>query len=273
MTCGPSTPTSPSSSTSAQGPATRRTRRPREWIDRYRGRFDGGWDAWRERTFARQLELGVIPPGTAPLAPPAVGAGVGRARRRPSGRWPAGSWSASPASCRTPTRRSAGCVAFLEDIGDLDNTVIIFVSDNGASAEGGPEGSINDIRLTNLDPAGIDEMHERIDEIGGPAHPQQLPVGLDHGRQHPVQALEARGPRGGGGRSLHRPWPAAPAASRRGVRHQFAHAIDVLPTVLELARGRGARQRSKTSPSPTSTASSFAYLLGPDGAGRPPSAT
>ncbi len=73
-------------------------------------------------------------------------------------------------------------VAFIDDIGELDNTSIFFVSDNGASAEGGTEGSINDVRLSNLDPARHrrDARAHRGDRW--PAHPQQLPVGLDDGR-------------------------------------------------------------------------------------------
>ena len=73
-------------------------------------------------------------------------------------------------------------LSFIEDLGDADNTVVMVVSDNGASSEGGQEGTINEGRLSNFDGSGTGEMYRRIDEIGGPLEPQQLPVGLDDGR-------------------------------------------------------------------------------------------
>ncbi|HEX3947524.1 MAG TPA: sulfatase-like hydrolase/transferase, partial [Acidimicrobiales bacterium] len=126
---------------------------PAGWIDRYRGRFDGGWDRWREQTHARQLASGIIPAGTA-LSP------------RPS--WvPA--WDDLGDRERAVAARFMECFAgflshtdhqlgrfldFLATLDELDDTLVLVVSDNGASAEGGAEGSINDIRLSNLDPAG-----------------------------------------------------------------------------------------------------------------------
>src|SRR5580692_102768 len=65
--------------------------------------------------------------------------------------------------------------SFLDDTGDRDDTVVILVSDNGASSEGGSQGSINDIRLQNLDPASVGEMYERIEEIGGPTTHNNYP--------------------------------------------------------------------------------------------------
>ena len=82
---------------------------PPEWIARYKGHFDAGWDAWRDATFARQLESGLLPPGTAALAAPAVGARRGTSSRPKTKPWPRASWSASPRTCRTPTRSSAAC--------------------------------------------------------------------------------------------------------------------------------------------------------------------
>ncbi len=80
---------------------------PAEWIERYRGRFAQGWDAWREETFARQLELGVVPAGTV-LSPGRPGSRPGRASTTPARSWGNGSWNASPRSSPTPTRRSDG---------------------------------------------------------------------------------------------------------------------------------------------------------------------
>ncbi len=125
---------------------------------------------------------------------------------------------------------------FIEDLGDADNTVVIIVSDNGASSEGGKEGTINEGRLSNFEGATIEEMYDRIDEIGGPEHSQQLPMGLDHGGEHPVQTLEARGPRGRRRRPVHRPPAGRPTAVPRvgaSVGSTRTRST-LLPTVLEL---------------------------------------
>ena len=177
---------------------------PAEWIERYRGRFDRGWDVWRDETFARQHELGLLPSGT-------------RLSPRPS--WvPA--WDELSDDERRVAARFMECFAaylsytdaqigrlvdFVEERGELDDTLVVVVSDNGASAEGGRDGSINDGRMVNLDPAGPDELRRRIDEIGGPSAHNNYPVGLDDGRQHALPPLEAGGARGRRGRSLHRP--------------------------------------------------------------------
>ena len=123
---------------------------PAEWIDRYRGHFDQGWDRWRDEIFARQLATGVLGPGTE-LAP------------RPP--W-VPSWESLPDRERRVAARFMECFAaflaytddqlgrvlsFLEETGDLDDTLVMVVSDNGASSEGGPTGSINEARLSNLD--------------------------------------------------------------------------------------------------------------------------
>ena len=146
------------------------------WRERYRGRFDLGWDAWREQIFERQLATGLLPPGTV-LSP------------RPG--WvPA--WDSLDERDQAVAARFMECFAgflshtdeqigrlldFLDEIGDRDNTIVVVVSDNGASAEGGATGSINDVRMLNLDPASSDEMHERIDEIGGPLTHNNYPWG------------------------------------------------------------------------------------------------
>ncbi len=85
----------------------------------------------------------------------------------------------------------ARLLEFLERTGDRQDTLVILVSDNGASSEGGPTGSINDNRLQNFDPAGTERAGPTHRRAGRPPGPQQLPVGLDHGRQHTVQAVEA----------------------------------------------------------------------------------
>ena len=121
---------------------------PREWIDRYRGRFDDGWDAWRARTHVRQRELGIVPRGTALSARPA---------------W-VQEWAVLPAEERRVYARMmevyAGFLSHtdhhvgrlldaLARAGELDHTLVIALSDNGASAEGGPHGTFNENFIFN----------------------------------------------------------------------------------------------------------------------------
>jgi arylsulfatase A-like enzyme len=126
---------------------------PREWIDRYAGRFDGGWDRWREEVFERQQQMAIVPPGT-------------RLSQRPD--W-VDAWDSLSADRRRLYARQmevyAGFLShadhhvgrlidFLAELGELDNTLIFATSDNGASAEGGPNGSFNGRRRRRAARAG-----------------------------------------------------------------------------------------------------------------------
>jgi arylsulfatase A-like enzyme len=208
---------------------------PPEWIARYRGHFDAGWDAWREATFARQLASGLIPPSTQ-LSP------------RPS--WvPA--WEALAPEDQAVAARFMECFAaylsytdaqlarvvdYLEESGDLDNTLIILLSDNGASAEGGARGSINDGRLWNGAVTGRKELRARIDELGGPEVHNNYPWGWTMAGNTPFKRWKREVHEGGVADPCIIRMPARFGNAHAGeIRHQFAHAIDVLPTVLELA--------------------------------------
>ena len=127
------------------------------------------------------------------------------------------------------------CSRFIEDLGDADDTVVIIVSDNGASSEGGKEGTINEGRLSNFEGAGVGEMYARLDEIGGPLSHNNYPWGWTMAGNTPFKRWK---------REVHEGGVADPCivrlpTSRRateggGVRRQYAHAIDIAPTVLEL---------------------------------------
>ncbi len=206
---------------------------PREWIERYKGAFDGGWDLMRETVHARQLEMGIVPPGT---------------RLSPRPKWvPA--WEDLSDKQREVAARFMECFAaymsytdaqigrlieFLERLGELENTLIVLVSDNGASAEGGQEGSINDIRMSNLDPAGIEEMYKRIDEIGGPSTHNNYPWGWTMAGNTPFKRWKREVHEGGVADPCIVSYPKRFDVSAGQIRHQYAHAIDVMPTVLEL---------------------------------------
>jgi len=207
---------------------------PAEWIARYRGQFDGGWDAWRDATFARQLQSGLLPAGTA-LSP------------RPA--WvPA--WDELTPEDQAVAARFMECFAaylsytdaqigrvieYLGETGDLDDTVIMLCSDNGASSEGGPRGSINDVRSYNGAATGRRELRDRIDELGGPSTHNNYPWGWTMAGNTPFKRWKREVHEGGVADPCIIRLPASVRGTDAGgIRHQFAHAIDVLPTVLEL---------------------------------------
>jgi arylsulfatase A-like enzyme len=235
---------------------------PREWIERYRGHFDGGWDRWRDQTFARQLAAGFFPTGTE-LAP------------RPH--WvPA--WDDVPEREQRVAARFMECFAgflsytdaqlarlfdFLEVTGDADNTLVMLVSDNGASSEGGPSGSINDNRLENMDPAGPDELARRIDELGGPSAHNNYPWGWTMAGNTPFKRWKREVHEGGVADPCIVSWPGR-LSGRGGIRRQFAHAVDILPTVLELIGVEAPRTIDYVPQTPIDGIS-FAPLLSADG--------
>jgi arylsulfatase A-like enzyme len=232
---------------------------PREWIERYRGAFDDGWDAWRERAFARQLEMGLIPAGT---------------RLSPRPGWvPA--WDDLDAGTKALSARFMECFAgflsytdaqlgrvldFLDDTGDRADTLVVLVSDNGASAEGGAEGSINDVRLYNFDPASGAEMQARIDEIGGPLTHNNYPWGWTMAGNTPFKRWKREVHEGGVADPCIVSWPGRLHPSTAGIRRQFAHATDVAPTVLELVGVEAPSEIDSVAQSPID-GTSFAYLL------------
>jgi len=239
---------------------------PAEWIERYRGHFDRGWDHWRAETFARQLEMDLFAPGTK-MAP------------RPP--WvPA--WEDLPDREKKVAARFMECFAaflsytdaqlarlleFLVQTGDRDNTLVMLVSDNGASSEGGPNGSINDNRLQNFDPAGPGELSRRIDELGGPSAHNNYPWGWTMAGNTPFKRWKREVHEGGVADPCIVSWPEH-LGEGGGVRRQFAHAVDILPTVLELA-GVEAPATIEYVPQTPIDGISFAGLLGPDGADGP----
>ena len=236
---------------------------PAPWREHYRGRFDQGWDAWREQTFDRQLAENLVPPETV-------------LSQRPG--WvPA--WDSLSARDQQVAARFMECFAgflshadeqigrvlsFLDDLGERDNTIVVVVSDNGASAEGGAEGSINDVRLVNLDPASAEEMFERIDELGGPRTHNNYPWGWTMAGNSPFRRWKREVHEGGVADPCIISWPAGDVDAG-AIRHQFAHAIDVLPTVLGLAQVELPDTIDGIAQSPLD-GTSLAYLL-PAGSG------
>jgi arylsulfatase A-like enzyme len=210
---------------------------PSEWSVKYEGRFDQGWDALREETFARQKELGVIPP-EAEL--------TDRPEEIPA-------WEDMPDDLRSVLARQMEVYAgFLEhtdhhigrlvdalgDLEVLDDTLIYYiVGDNGASAEGTPQGTFNEA-ITLNGAAGIETtefMAERIDQFGTVAANNHYAVGWAHAMDTPYQWTKQVASHWGGTRNgtvVH--WPSGFGA-RGEVRTQFSHVIDIAATVLEVA--------------------------------------
>ncbi len=232
---------------------------PRSWIDAERGRFDGGWDAWREATFARQREMGIVPEGTelAPR-PPWVPAweNLSEDERRVAARF----MECFAAYLAYTDAQLGRLFAFLEDLGERENTLVLVVSDNGASAEGGPTGSINDMRLSNLDPAPTSEMLARLEEIGGPSTHNNYPWGWTMAGNTPFKRWKREVHHGGVADPCIVSWPARLRGLAGSIRRQFVHAIDVLPTVLELA-GIELPGTVDYVPQTPVDGTSFAYLL------------
>ncbi len=205
---------------------------PDEYRERYRGHFDAGWDEWREATFTRQQEMGLLP-STTVLSPrphwvPAWD------DLEPGDRAVAARFMECFAAFLTHTDAQIGRVlAAIDAMGELENTIVVVVSDNGASSEGGVLGSINDARLWNGLPAGRRELRARIEEIGTASTHNNYPWGWTMAGNTPFRRWKREVHEGGIADPCVVHWPRGIAA-RGELRTQFTHAIDVLPTLLEL---------------------------------------
>jgi len=210
---------------------------PKEWADKYKGKFDAGWDKLREETFARQKQLGVIPQDCQLTA---------RHKEIPA-------WDEMPDDLKPVLRRQmevyAGFLEYtdyhigrmlesLEKIGQLENTLIYYViGDNGASAEGTLNGTYNE--MINFNGAAAIETAEfltaRLDKLGGPDSYNHFAVGWAHSMNTPYQWTKQVASHWGGTRNgtiVH--WPKG-IKGKGEIRSQFHHVIDIAPTILEAA--------------------------------------
>jgi arylsulfatase A-like enzyme len=233
---------------------------PAPWLEHYRGRFDLGWDSWREHVFERQLSAGLLPASARLSARPAWVPAWDSLDERD--KQVAARFMECFAGFLSHTDEQIGRVLdFISELGDRDNTIIVVVSDNGASAEGGATGSINDVRMVNLDPAATDEMYKRIDEIGGPLSHNNYPWGWTMAGNTPFRRWKREVHEGGIADPCIISWPAG-SIDGNGIRLQFTHAIDVLPTITQLI-GVGLPAEIDGIRQSTIDGQSFAYLLGP----------
>ncbi len=202
----------------------------KEWIEKYKGKFDMGWDEYREQVFSRQKELGIFPPD-AELSPsdPDVP------------EWD----SLSDQQKHLYTHFMEVYAGFLEhcdyqigrllqaveNIGELDNTLIMLIPDNGASSEGGVNGAFNEMSSFNYYWETLEDIMPRMDEIGGPSSYNHYPWGWSWAGNTPFRRWKKEVYRGGSTDNLIVSWPAGIKA-RGEIRSQYAHAIDMVPTVL-----------------------------------------
>jgi arylsulfatase A-like enzyme len=204
---------------------------PRKWADKYKGAFDDGWEAYREKVFAKQKELGVVP------------ANAELSRHDPDiQRWESLSDDERRLYARMMevfagflehTDHHIGrLLEFIESIGELDNTLIMVLSDNGASAEGGPTGSVNENKFFNFVPDSLEQNLAAIDDIGGPKYFNHYPFGWTWAGNTPFRRWKRETYRGGISDPFIVQWTNGIQA-RGEVRTQYAHAIDMVPTVLD----------------------------------------
>ena len=204
---------------------------PKEWANKYKGKFDDGWDAYREKVFANQKRMGIVP------------ANAELSRHDPDVQ----DWnSLKPEERKLYARMMevfAGYLShtdyhigrllnFLKSIGEFENTLIMVLSDNGASAEGGPTGSLNENLFMNMIPESLEENLKAIDDIGGPKTYNHYPWGWTWAGNTPFRRWKRETYRGGTSDPFIVHWPKGIKAKGE-VRTQYAHAIDMVPTVLE----------------------------------------
>ena len=207
---------------------------PPEYLAKYRGRYDEGWDVVRERWFNRQLELGVIPAGTV-LAPRNPGVKAWDDLSDNERRLAARLQEAFAAFLDHTDVQIGRLVDGLRRLGQLDNTILVVHADNGASQEGGPFGVMHEMKFFNGIIEMPDEAVERIDTIGGPNSHTNYPWGWAQCGNTPYRWYKQNTHEGG----VHVPmvfhWPDGVPADQRGTkRDQFVFVSDIVPTVYEL---------------------------------------
>jgi arylsulfatase A-like enzyme len=206
---------------------------PKEWADKYKGKFDAGWEALREQIFKQQKGLGIIP------------ADAELSRHDPDvPRWDSLSAEEKKVYARmmevfagflTHTDHHIGrLIEFLKMLGEFDNTMIMVLSDNGASAEGGPQGMVNEALFFNNVQASLEENLAAMDKLGGPEFCNHYPWGWTWAGDTPFRRWKRETYRGGVSDPFIVHWPKGIEAKGE-IRTQYAHAIDMVPTVLEAA--------------------------------------
>ena len=233
---------------------------PTDYLVKYRGVFDEGWDVFRERWHNRQLELGVIPSGTQ-LAPRNPGVEKWDELPENQKRLAARLQEAFAAFLDHTDDQIGRLVNGLSDAGQLDNTIFILLSDNGASQEGGPFGVMHEMKFFNGILDTPEEAIKNIDDIGGPHSHTNYPWGWAQAGNTPFKWYKQNTHEGG----VHVPmiihWPKGIEEKNQGsLRKQFANVSDIAPTLFEILNIQ-APETYKGIPQIPITGHSFAHLL------------
>ena len=204
----------------------------KEWSDKYKGQFDDGWEAYREKTFAKQKELGIVP------------ADAELSRHDPDvPKWDtlgddekklyARMMEVFAGFLEHTDHHIGRLLDFLKGIKEFENTLIMVISDNGASSEGGPTGSVNENLFFNNVPDSLEENLRLIDELGGPTTFNHYAWGWTWAGNTPFRRWKRETYRGGISDPFIVHYPKGVQA-KGAVRTQYTHAIDMVPTVLDM---------------------------------------
>jgi arylsulfatase len=205
---------------------------PEAYRQRWRGAFDEGYDVWRERWFARQLELGIVPPGTT-AAPRNPGVPAWTDLTESQQRFACRLQEAFAAMLEHTDAQIGRLTEFLRARGLLDNTLLMVLSDNGASREGGPLGVMDEFSFFNGMFEDIDSIvATRLDDIGGPHSHSNYPWGWAQSGNSPLRWYKQNTYGGGVRDPLVIHWPDH-VSDPGSIRTQFCHAVDVAATILD----------------------------------------
>jgi arylsulfatase A-like enzyme len=220
---------------------------PKEWADRYRGAFDHGYEALREAILANQKRMGIVPPNTelSPMNPYADEHSIDGTPWSPLDvvrPWDSLSDDEKKLFARMAEVYAGFCsytddqigrlIDYLEQTGELDNTMIVVVSDNGASGEGGPNGSVNENKFFNGVMDDITQNLEMVDRLGSPDTYNHYAIGWAMAFNTPFKLWKRFSYNGGICDPMIVHWPRGVAA-RGEIRDQYTHCSDVVPTVYE----------------------------------------
>jgi len=208
---------------------------PKDWIARWQGKFDQGWDKLREEVLARQIERGVVPAGTQ-LAPRPEAIPAWDSLSADEKRLYARQMEVFAGFIDMTDHEIGRMIKAIEDIGQLDNTLVLFVyGDNGTSAEGGRNGMFNEYTYFNGVPEQVADMLKHLDQWGGPETYPHMAAGWAVALDTPYQwTKQVASDHGGTKVGMAVRWPKG-IKSKGGQRTQFHHVIDIAPTILEAA--------------------------------------
>ena len=207
---------------------------PKEWIEKFKGKFDGGWDKYREETLARQKKLGVVP-GDTKLTERSHGLPAWDSLNADQKRLYARMMEVFCGYGAHVDHHMGRVIDAVKQLPGADNTLFVYIAgDNGASAEGGIEGSLCENMFFNGFPEKWQDNIKAIDELGGPKHFNHFPSAWAHAMNTPFQWTKQVASHFGGTRNpMIVSWPAK-IKDRGGLRAQFTHTIDIVPTIYDV---------------------------------------